>query len=160
MPNWAVGDLKIRGKKDVIISFMQAEIHAYDYSGKRTSREIEEDFENYFSISTNPKKGLLWIDALGRCMLSETHIWFEFFNERAGGKEILVLADVQFAWDIDVSKLLLASKAYDLDFHIYAFERGMQFNRNVEIISGEIVKNEEIKFNNYEWDCICPSKGG
>lgn len=43
---------------------------------------------------------------------------------------------------------------------IYGFEKGMQFNRNVEIINGEILKDEEINFDDYKWECICPNIGG
>ena len=43
---------------------------------------------------------------------------------------------------------------------IYGFEKGMQFNRDVEIVDGEILKDEEINFDDYNWECICPNMGG
>ena len=43
---------------------------------------------------------------------------------------------------------------------IHAFERGMCFNQIIEIIDGEITKDEEVKFDDYNWDCICPNVGG
>lgn len=43
---------------------------------------------------------------------------------------------------------------------IHAFECGMCFNQIIEIIDGEITKDEEIKFDDYNWDCICPNVGG
>ena len=30
----------------------------------------------------------------------------------------------------------------------------------IEIIDGEITKDEEVKFDDYNWDCICPNIGG
>ena len=43
---------------------------------------------------------------------------------------------------------------------IYGFEKGMHFNRNVEIVNAEIIKDEEINFDDYEWECICQNIGG
>ena len=43
---------------------------------------------------------------------------------------------------------------------IHAFERGMQFNQIIEIIDGKITKDEEVEFDDYDWDCICPNLGG
>lgn len=30
----------------------------------------------------------------------------------------------------------------------------------IEIIDGKIVKDEELHFKDYQWDCICPKLGG
>lgn len=38
--------------------------------------------------------------------------------------------------------------------------RGMQFNQIIEIIDGKITKDEEVEFDDYDWDCICPNLGG
>lgn len=61
---------------------------------------------------------------------------------------------------IDAEKLAEVSKKYEIDLKIYAFECGMEFNQDVEIINGEIIKNDEIKFDDYRWECINPTKGG
>lgn len=49
---------------------------------------------------------------------------------------------------------------YDIDIKIYAFEAGMEFNQDIEIIKGKIIKDDEIKFENYQWECIEPNLGG
>ncbi|MBB5146203.1 hypothetical protein HNQ35_001404 [Cerasibacillus quisquiliarum] len=36
----------------------------------------------------------------------------------------------------------------------------MEFNQDIEINKGEIIKDEEIKFDDYEWECIYPNLGG
>ena len=46
------------------------------------------------------------------------------------------------------------------DIKIYAFEAGMEFNQDIEIIKGKIIKDKEIKFENYQWECIEPNIGG
>ena len=68
--------------------------------------------------------------------------------------------DFESAWNIDTDCLRIISKLYDIDFKIYAFEGGMQFNKDIEIIKGKIIKDEEIRFNNYIWECIDPELGG
>lgn len=59
-----------------------------------------------------------------------------------------------------VLKKIEESREYGVDMKIHAFERGMQFNQIIEIIDGEITKEAEIRFKDYEWDCICPNVGG
>lgn len=68
--------------------------------------------------------------------------------------------DFKSAWDINTDHLRIISRLYDIDFKIYAFEGGMQFNKDIEIIKGKIIKDEEIRFNNYIWECIDPELGG
>lgn len=43
---------------------------------------------------------------------------------------------------------------------IHGFERGMEFNQVIEIVDGKILKDEELYFKDYQWDCICPNIGG
>lgn len=43
---------------------------------------------------------------------------------------------------------------------IYAFEKGMGFNQEIEITDGKITIDKYIKFNNYQWECPMPDIGG
>ncbi|AJA41398.1 hypothetical protein AXJ14_gp078 [Geobacillus virus E3] len=72
----------------------------------------------------------------------------------------ILMLDLSGAWTIDVETLTDLSKEYQLDFKIYAFERGMEFNIDFEVHKGEIIKCEEITFNDYDWECINPTMGG
>ena len=47
-----------------------------------------------------------------------------------------------------------------VDMKIHGFEMGMEFNQDIEIVDGRILKDEELHFENYQWDCICPNMGG
>lgn len=75
-------------------------------------------------------------------------------------EEQTIVIPFKAAWNIDAEKLCAISKKYNIDFKIYAFEMGAQFNQDVEIIKGKIVKNEEITFVDYSWECIDPEMGG
>lgn len=75
-------------------------------------------------------------------------------------KEPIVVIGFKAAWGIEVKTLSEISEKYNIDFKIYAFEMGMQFNQDIEIIKGKIIKNEEITFDDYAWECIDPIMGG
>ncbi len=45
-------------------------------------------------------------------------------------------------------------------YKIYAFEQGKEFNQNLEVVKGEIIKDEVIEFDDYVWECIDPTIGG
>ena len=64
------------------------------------------------------------------------------------------------AGDAEPAILLALARASGVDIKLYAFERGAQFNRNIEIIGGKLVKDETIKFDDYDWECVCPLIGG
>ena len=49
---------------------------------------------------------------------------------------------------------------YEVDMKLYAFEKGMEFNQDILIVSGIILRNLDIKFEDYNWECICPTVGG
>lgn len=74
--------------------------------------------------------------------------------------EIIIPLVLKAAWGIEADALRAISQRYDIDFKIYAFEMGMEFNQDIEIVKGKIIKNEEIHFNNYWWECIDPMIGG
>lgn len=75
-------------------------------------------------------------------------------------EQIICLKNFKAAWGIDTDALRTISKRYNIDIKIYGFECGMEFNQDIEIIKGKIIKDEEIKFENYQWECINPDLGG
>lgn len=73
---------------------------------------------------------------------------------------MLLIDDYCGAWSLDTSRLKCLSEQYELDFRIYGFERGMEFNHEFEVHKGTIIKDDEIKFTDYQWECPCPEMGG
>ena len=61
---------------------------------------------------------------------------------------------------IDTKFLRNMSEKYNLDFKIYGFEQGREFNQDVEVVAGKIIKDELIEFDDYIWECIDPTIGG
>jgi len=157
MPNWIVGDLKVRGKKENIERFLLEGLSPVEFFGLSDEKvKIEKD---EWSIAISIEKSIgFYIHETHRHFINTKHI--EFYYPEEGGKGVLVLENFKAAWGIDASSLAKLSKKYLIDFKILGFERGMQFNQDVEIVNGEIVKNEEIKFKDYTWECIRPHIGG
>ena len=52
------------------------------------------------------------------------------------------------------------SKKYNLDFRVYGYEMGMEFNKEIEIVEGEIATYRLIQFKDYKWECPDPKLGG
>lgn len=159
MPNYCRGQLRIRGKFENIIQFIENEVRTYDYSkGEEPvvdlSRRKIHRYDDEFS---------LWIEN-GCAYVEETHRNFiddgiYETEKREDGTAVLVV-NLFAAWNIKTEPYEVFSKKYDIEFRIYAFESGMQFNRDIWIDGGHAVKNETIKFKDYDWECIAPRIGG
>lgn len=63
-------------------------------------------------------------------------------------------------WNIDETPYIEMSKKYNVDFRVYGYEMGLEFNREIEIVEGRLVTNRRIKFKDYRWECPDPTLGG
>jgi len=163
MPNWAEGTLKIRGTRENIKKFLTEALSPIFSAGdsirsllgqevEQPKSEIKEDEWKFEMKSPNG----FHIAGTRRAFIeSGIDWWFDDKHE-----EILVIDSFKQAWGVDPEPFAKLSKQYDIDFKIYVFERGMEFNQEVEIHSGEIITNKEIQFKDYEWECIFPNLGG
>lgn len=88
--------------------------------------------------------------------------WCEevYFSEYENDEIFVAVFDSKFAWGISADELLKTCEKYHVDMKIHGFERGMEFNQVIEIVDGKILKDEELHFKDYQWDCICPNIGG
>jgi hypothetical protein len=144
MPNWCVGTLKVRGEKENIKRFLS-------YGLERSmENNVEED---EYSITVN-SKGSFYINGTHRNFIQSDCITWDFDSS------VLVIEDFEAAWGIEVEALAKVSQEYALDFKIYVYERGMEFNLDIEIHKGAIIKNDQITFTDYSWECAEPQRGG
>lgn len=166
MPNWVEGQLKVRGTKENIINFLKngleplqpasIEIDSMIKGVEPTPIPLQIE-ENEYSLGLKNDNGF-YIKNTRRHFIEDK--WIEFYFEDEGESEVLVLENFKAAWGIETEQLAQISKEYQIDFKVYGFERGMRFNQDIEIHKGEIVKNNEVKFDNYDWECVMPSYGG
>ena len=151
MPNWCKGSLKVRGTKENLTRFILEGLHPVGFLGEERERLSKNEYVDICSEET------CWIENTRRGFVEGVEVYFSSNEEN----EILVVVfDSKFAWGINASELLANCIKYHVDMKIHAFERGMEFNQVIEIVDGKILKDEELHFENYQWDCICPNMGG
>lgn len=149
MPNWCEGTLKVRGKQKDIKRFVLEGLKPVGFFGNEKEPLAMDDV----CVSS---KNDCWIKGTHRGFVVDLDVYFDDEDE----DKITHCFETRFAWAIEAKPLAEISKKYSVDLKIYAFERGMEFNQDIEIIDGEIVKDEEIQFDDYQWECVCPTMGG
>lgn len=102
-------------------------------------------------------KTSLWLDGTRRHFCEPDYI--EVDAEDSETPTIMILP-FKAAWTIDAGALHSLCKRFDVDMKIQAFEMGMQFSQIIEIVNGEILKDQEVKYDDWDWDCPCPRTGG
>lgn len=160
MPNWCVGSLKIRGEKEKIKRFLLEGlkplqpmlVQALVPNVKAPEVKVLED-EWSMTVESTGNYGF-HVTGTHRNFIESSSIEWEF------DRNVLIIEDYKAAWGIDAKPLADLSEKFQLDFRIYAFEKGMEFNQEIEIHKGTIIKNNEITFDNYDWECVNPTVGG
>ena len=160
MPNWCTGDLKVRGKYKDIKEFLSKEMVIL--GGSPFNREYKEpiiDESCGIEIKVG-NQGMWFRNAYRSYFENNIDIWIDDELKESDSIITLNLGELQTAWGTDTESLTKLSKQYNLDFKIYAYERGMEFNIDFEVHKGEVIKNNEIKFDDYVWECTNPEIGG
>ena len=162
MPNWCKGYLKIRGKKEDIVNFVENEIKLL----KLKSIILEPEYVDIKMIddlgeySFNYKKSyseFLYLKNTRRFFVESEEISFYHFED-----EVCHLTlKIKQAWAIDIQELLVEhSKNYNIDFNIYASERGMEFEQYITVVNGKLVRDEEKIYIDFSFEAINPELGG
>ena len=151
MPNWSEGCLKVRGKAANVKKFVLEGLKPFDFSGYEPCKlelsdigEVETDKDCWIEGTTRGYVENLYVD----------------FSDSEDNETFTAPLDTKFAWFADAEELLALCKKYSVDMKLYTFEKGMEFNQDILIVDGEIRRDEEIKFEDYNWECICPTLGG
>ncbi len=164
MPNWCEGTLKVRGTKKNIIKFLEKGIcelqhgnDAFNYIESKPNYE-KDDYEMCLNVNDFEN---VYIKNTRRCFVTNDIHFYEY-NEHLDTIDVLCI-DIKQAGDIVANDFVEISKEYDLDIRIVAFENGMQFTREVEIVKGEPIIDKETSYDNlleYCWEVYDPRLGG
>lgn len=163
MPNWAEGVLKVRGTKEKILEFLKNGIAYCDFlpeikDGAFVEKVVPRDRpfreDEYEIVVENTDD--LWIKGTRRMFINSDTVEGYWDDTE---KEIICI-DVKQAWGISAENLKELSKTYGLDFRIFATECGMEFCQLVEVINGEITKDDEITFDDFKWEAPDNRIGG
>lgn len=168
MPNWAVGTLKIRGTKKNIKNFVLGALAPIPNSGAVVIAALigEDPKEPEFKIVENDEACLeiesengFHISGTRRNYIDESRI--EIYFDKDDGEDEIAVFDFQAAWGPDTGRLAELAKEFGVDLRLYVFERGMQYNFDFEVSrTGEVIRSQEITFDDYKWECIMPHMGG
>ncbi len=158
MPNWCEGVLKVRGAKENIVNFLQNGLEAVDFFGGDAGKHTVE-IDKYDDIEIKDVNGWLHVKNTRRNFIDKISHDLSL-SKYSDDTFVCAIDNFRAAWGIDAEALAKISKEYGIDLKIYAFEMGMQFNQDIEIVAGEVIKDDEIKFDNYDWECINPFIGG
>lgn len=161
MPNWCEGSIKVRGKYEDVVKFFKEGIHCYElkYGETGISETINNENIRYYSgnaYTTVEIKANAYIEGTERGFIDRQVIDID----KRENNSALALANIRQAWDFNAKEYAEISKKYDIDIRLYGFERGMCFNREIEVIRGEITIDNNIKFADYDWECPMPMIGG
>ena len=151
MPNWSEGCLKVRGKAANVKKFILEGLKPVDFFGKELPKLELSDIGEVESDKN------CWIEGTDRGFVENLYVDFSFVEDV---ETFMAILDAKFAWAADAGELLASCKKYDVDMRLYAFEKGMEFNQDILIADGEIRRDEGIDFEDYNWECICPTVGG
>lgn len=169
MPNWAAGDLKIRGKKDDLLNFLQNGLEAQLTPGeqmtalengiKNPEPTLKIKFEdegngiynlfspNYFYIK-NTKRAFIQVGG------------FDVSLGDRDEEQIIVIPEFRQAWSICKEDFKQISDKFNIDIKNYAFEPGGQFNTELEVVKGEVTVYKSYSYDNYDWDSPMSTIGG
>lgn len=166
MPNWSEGVLKVRGAKEDIENFIKNGIDYNDYRYKLENGELQsipvprecpiEIDEDEITVKNTMD---LYIKGTRRMFVNSKDIYTYYRKAEAKGKYIVYL-DVRQAWGVIAENLQELSKKWNVDFKIFATEQGMEFCQDVEVVNGEIIADNEIKFDDFQWEAPDPRQGG
>ena len=162
MPNWCEGYLKIRGKKEGIVNFVENEIRLVKTENIFSEPEYLEIklIDDLGQYSFNHKKSFreyLHLKNTRRFFVESEEISFYHFED-----EVCYLTlEIKQTWAIDIQELLVEhSKKYHVDFNIYASEMGMEFEQYITVVNGKLVRNEERTYTDFQFEAINPKLGG
>lgn len=151
MPNWCKGSLKVRGTKASLKKFILEGLRPVGFLGEEREKLSLNEYDDIYSEET------CWIENTRRGFVEGVEV---YLSDHEDDEILVAVFDSKFAWGISASELLETCIKYHVDMKIHAFEMGMEFNQVIEIIDGKIVKDEELHFKDYQWDCIFPKLGG
>lgn len=171
MPNWCEGNIRFRGACKNIKALLENELQAVGHKAGTldvvASNPIVKAEMYLLTVSrSDDGKDVLFpafhIKGTRRNFLDGAEIEFHGDYDMDDDREVRILVCDSFkaAWGIEAEPYIEMAKKYDVDIHIFGWEMGMEFMQEVEIVNGKLVKDEEIKYDDWGWECPMPYLGG
>lgn len=173
MPNWCAGNIRFRGKKEDIVKLLENEVE-YCIVGKVgdvIAHPVVVGTDKWGLTIYPPKDvnldkfGCYYIKGTRRAFLDSKSdsiyaICFRELEPDDAEPWLLIIDEFKQAWDVCAEEFKEMSAKYNVDIRIFAWEQGMQFEREIEIQKGEILVDRTMKYDDWDWDCPLPWMGG
>ena len=147
MANWAEGTLKIRGKKENIESALRYMFQNYEET-------IDDEFDYIINFTSN--EHYLYIYGTERAFINDNNIEVNLYDDFLS----IEIDKFKQAWKVSSNDYKEISSKFNVDIRIFAFEMGMQFTQEIEILKGDIVKDIVNKYDDYTWEVPFSNLGG
>ena len=150
MPNWIEGTMKLRGKAEDLIRFVD---NGFDGN---VNKEDGPDYASYYigeGIYVN----------VSRRAFTDHDFYLDIYKKSE--KNQVVTIPLKQAWSFTpyegAEQLWIdLAKKYNLDIRLQGFECGIEFYQDVEIVNGVLIRNDEKQYADWDWECPMPRLGG
>lgn len=150
MPNWIEGTLKLRGKAEDLIRFVDNGIDG------NVNKEDGSDYVSYYigeDIYVNDSRRVF-----------TDHDFYLDISKKSEKNQVVTIP-IKQAWSFTPyegaeQRWIDLAKKYNLDIRLQGFECGLQFYQDVEIVNGVLVRNDEKQYADWDWECPMPRLGG
>lgn len=153
MANWAKGVLRVHGRNKDLINFMKNGFREAACSGVPAPEVITANDEVILHC-----EGELYVRESCRMFSEDREISFDWDGQPEN--ENTFAFNVKQVWTVLSKDLQTLSQKYKINFRITAYEKGMEFSQEIEVIEGKITKEIIRKYNDYLWECENPLIGG
>ena len=167
MPNWIEGTMKLRGKMTDVKRFFDEGLDASAWFGSGRP----EDLPKQRIYKGDVEKG--WIEYefhnephvkdTRRMFITDDGVWM--YKD-----DTMCCFNIKQAWSFDceddLERLINIADTYQLDIRLYGIECGVEFCQEVIVEHGadgnrgRIVANNEIRYEDWGWECPFPRMGG
>jgi hypothetical protein len=150
MPNWIEGTMKLRGKAEDLIRFVDNGLDG------NVNKEDGPDYASYYIGE------YIYVNDSRRAFTDRD---FYLDISKKSEKNQVVTIPIKQAWSFTPyegaeQRWIDLGKKYNLDIRLQGFECGLQFYQDVEIVNGVLVRNDEKQYADWDWECPMPRLGG
>lgn len=176
MPNWCSGNIRFRGKMDDILRLLRQKLVYCRYTDNHETvsepAKVYHD-ESYDEIIVaspfeSGNKGWCYISGTHRNFLDlggTSEFWSStlYIPENDKKPSIVVFDSFQAAWSIEPEPYVKMSEEFGVDIKIFGWERGVGFDQEIEIVDGNLIRNQATEYKDYGdwmWNTELPYMGG
>ena len=170
MPNWCEGNIRLRGEGKKIIEFLRNEFTTTGYqaglAGEVSECTTKFDDDGCEVVVSHQEETNGWmfrsfyVKGTRRNFIDGETIEAYLDKEDREDKQTICLEDIKAAWGFEPGPYIEKANKYKIDIKIIAYEKNMQVKQIIEIVDGELLNCQDIHFEDWDWECEMPNKGG